>query len=136
MRVIGCTTRRPFSRHHRNRPAFRVGTRMPGPRNASAFAISAWTSALLSPTSVSEKTDHRGIRYDSAFPLGDNRCPLLDRVAQLAAAVVAMHTPAKPVAFLQIRHARGTYAVARSRALIGGPCIADIGSRVSNPSLV
>ena len=47
MRVIGCTTRRPCSRHHRKRPAFRVGTRIPVPRNASAFAISAWISAFF-----------------------------------------------------------------------------------------
>ena len=43
--------------------------------------------------------------------------PCSNRVAQLAATVVTMHRSAKPVAFLQIRHACGTYAVARSRRL-------------------
>ena len=52
-----------------------------------------------------------------ACSFGDNRCPLFDCVAKLAVAIVTMYTSTKPVAALQIRHAGGTYAVARSRAL-------------------
>ena len=90
---------------------------MPGPRNASAFADQRLDIRVRLADRVSEKTNHSGIRHDSAVSLSDNRCPLFNRIAQLAAAIVTMHRSAKPVAFLQIRHARGTYAVARSRAL-------------------
>ena len=75
---------------------------MPGPRNASAFAMSAWTSAFVLAHRVSEKSDQSGIRYDSAGSLGDNRGSLFNRVAKIAATVVTMHALAKPIALLEI----------------------------------
>ena len=63
MRVIGCTTRRPFSRHQRNSSAFRVGTRAPGPGNRSAFAIRAdeGKKPLASITSINQNLCLNGI---------------------------------------------------------------------------
>lgn len=53
--VIGWTTRRPFARHHRNSPLFLVGTRIPGPPNPSADAISACISRLVSAVAWPKK---------------------------------------------------------------------------------
>src|ERR1700731_548552 len=53
--VIGWTTRRPFSRHQRKRSELRVGTMMPGPAKASAEAIIAWRSRLVSATACPKK---------------------------------------------------------------------------------
>ena len=51
---------------------------------------------------VTEKTYDCGIRYDSVFSLGNNRCALLDCVTDLAVAVVSMYESTKSVALVQI----------------------------------
>ena len=68
---------------------------MPGPRNASAFAISAWTSEFVSPTMCPKKPIT--VAYATIRPSrsATTAVPSCDRLAQLAAAVVTMHTLGK-----------------------------------------
>jgi hypothetical protein len=58
--VIGCATGRPFPRHHPSSAQFREGTGMPEPPKASAEAISASRSGLVSAVGTRLDLNHRG----------------------------------------------------------------------------
>jgi len=53
--VVGCTMRKPCSRHHWNSSALRLGSRKPGPAKHGAAAISALRSSLVSATAWPKK---------------------------------------------------------------------------------
>jgi hypothetical protein len=55
MRVMGWTTRRPFTRHQRSKAVLREGTRIPGPPKDSAEAMRACISRLVSAAEWKKK---------------------------------------------------------------------------------
>ncbi len=109
MRVSGCSTRSPFSRHQRKGSAFRVGTMMPSRPKLSVSAIRAWQVQVRLSHRVPEVTERRDVARNLTLPLHHTSGTLADGIAQFARPVIPVHALADPARTLQIPHRRRAY---------------------------
>src|SRR3954454_24401459 len=100
--VIGCTTRKPCSRHQRKRSALRIGSRKPGPEKDEASAMSAFRSSVVSPTAWPKNPMPVAVAGEAARVLDHGGRTFSNRVAQFVGPVVPVNSSAELIRGIQI----------------------------------